>query len=162
MTLSHQKIKETDLFAALTDDEISALVENMDVINVKVGENIIKEGDRGTDMYILYEGHVEVKKHTLNAIEEYTVLKLSEIDKAFFGEQSLVDSEARSATVTALQDCILLKLGKKNFDKLCTQNPSLGYKVYNEISKILSQRLRKANLDIVTLFDALITEIKKA
>jgi glutaminase len=78
----------------------------------------------------------------------------------FFGEQALMDADQRSATVVAETDCECFVVKKEDFEALGGKNCHIGLVVTREIAKIISQRLRKANQDIITLFSALVTEIE--
>ena len=155
------KLKQVSLFSELDEPELKRIAEVADVSKTINGQNVIKEGDNGSSMYVLYKGFVEIKKRILNEDEEYTVINLSHKDNAFFGELALLDRDSRSATVTAKEDSILIKISSDNFDEICNEFPAVGYKIYHRISKKLSKRLRKANQDIVTLFEALVMEIRK-
>ena len=154
-------LKKTEIFCDLDNDNLNIISKIIEVVTFSKGDSIIKEFQVGYDMFVLHKGTVEVKKKTFKEDEEYTVLNLDDTHEPFFGELALIDHFSRSATVTALTDLILLKINKNKFTNLCNTNPLIGYKVFYKISAILSGRLRKANKDIITLFDALVHEIKK-
>jgi CRP-like cAMP-binding protein len=58
-----------------------------------------------------------------------------------FGEMALADQETRSATVTAYSRCVLVRLS----DQSINADPEIGLKVYRNISRLLSERLRQAD-----------------
>jgi CRP-like cAMP-binding protein len=58
-----------------------------------------------------------------------------------FGEMALADNEARSASVVADADCVLVRIN----DQIINSRPEIGLKVYRNITKVLSARLRAAD-----------------
>lgn len=130
--------------------------------HAKKGDFVIKEGDEGDTLYIMKEGSVQILKRTLEN-EEYTIVNLASTKNMcfFFGELALLDNDKRSATIIANTDCDFYILKRKDFETLGDKQPTIGLKITREISKILAGRLRKANADIITLFEALVSEVSE-
>ena len=107
----------------------------MDTINFKAKEIIIEEGSPGDCAYIIEKGSVEVSKITLNGKKLVLgVLEKSEI----FGEMALIDGLPRSATIIALEDCVLSVCTKETFNYLADHNPESLIPIF----KVLVRRLR--------------------
>ena len=107
----------------------------MDTINFKTKEIIIEEGSSGDCAYIIEKGSVEVSKITLNGKKLVLgVLEKSEI----FGEMALIDGLPRSATIIALEDCVLSVCTKETFNYLADHNPESLIPIF----KVLVRRLR--------------------
>jgi CRP-like cAMP-binding protein len=155
-----KKLQKISLFQGFRDsaesiEKIAALVK---LKKFPSGSYIIKEGDKGDEMYILSEGNVHIEKTTMHN-DTFTVVKLSSDMNVFFGEMALIDDDVRSASVLADSECTCYALTKNKFQKLASEDYRIGYFVTMEISKILSGRLRKSSQDTITLFEALVTEI---
>ena len=113
----------------------------MDTINFKKGEDIIEEGTLGDCAYILEKGSVEVSKLSPRGVKQVLgILAQSEI----FGEMGLIDGLPRSATVTALEDCVVCIFTKETFNNLADHNPESLI----PILKVLVRRLR-STLELV-------------
>ncbi|MFP4300942.1 MAG: cyclic nucleotide-binding domain-containing protein [Alkalispirochaetaceae bacterium] len=156
-----EKLKQIPIFEEISSKE-EFLRELMGICKVKSarkGETVIKEGDVGDEMYIVYSGAVEIKKRT-RAGDEYTVVRLRSEHNVFFGELALIDDDKRSASVRATEDSEFLVITKGDFVKLGDNYPSIGLPVTRAISKILASRLRKTTADMLTLFDALVNELQ--
>lgn len=127
-------LKSIDLFRALPGEELAQIAEIAEEVPVGVGGHVFAEGDAGDAMYIVVEGRVRV--HT----GQRTLAELGE--RECFGEMSVLDSESRSASVSAVTETLLLKLGREEFKDILSERPeiSLG------IMKVLSRRLREANV----------------
>lgn len=161
MTQGIERLQQIALFKDIKENH-DALTSIFNIMNTKTypaNTNIISEGEQGSDMFILNKGRIRIEKKTLQN-EPYTVVVLTDAMNIFFGEQALMDSDQRSATVVAETDCECFVVKKDDFEALGNKTPIIGLVVTREIAKLLSQRLRKANQDIITLFSALVTEIE--
>jgi CRP/FNR family transcriptional regulator, cyclic AMP receptor protein len=116
----------------------------VDTINFKKGEDIIEEGTLGDCAYILEKGSVEVSKLSPQGGKQILgVLEKSEI----FGEMGLIDGLPRSATITALEDCVVCIFTKETFNNLADHNPEALIPIF----KVLVRRLR-STLELVGTF----------
>ena len=116
----------------------------MDTINFKKGDDIIKEGTLGDCAYIIEQGSVEVSKLTPHGEKQTLgILKESEI----FGEIGLIEGIHRSATFTALEDCVMSVCSKETFNNLADHNPESLIPIF----KVLVGRLRSTLALVETL-----------
>ncbi len=127
-------LKSIDLFRGLPGEELAQIAEIAEEVPISAGGVVFSEGDLGDALYIVVEGKVRVYKNNRNIAE------IGERD--CFGEMSVLDSEPRSASVAAISETLLLKIGREEFKDILSERPeiSLG------IMKVLSRRLRAANL----------------
>ena len=123
------------------------------------GETIIREGDEGDVLFILYEGSVQVRRKTPSN-DEFAVVNLTQEQNVFFGEVALIDHDKRSASVVALTDCKTLTLTSEGFINLCENDAYFGYKVLLRIAKRLSGSLRRSTSDTLAIYQALIDEVE--
>ena len=86
-------------------------------------------------MYLVYEGEVRVHdgEHTLNHLADGDV----------FGEMALLDSEPRMASVTAVQDTLLLRLAQEPFFELMEDRPEVARGIIRVLSRRLRARVRE-------------------
>ncbi len=139
-------------------DELNKIADIIEPVFFKKEERIIKEGDEGDCLYILKSGNVIITKKTLED-DEYTIVTLSGEMNVFFGELALLDEDKRSASITALTDCEVWAIKRKDFLQLGEKESYLCLIITREIAKILATRLRKTNVDVITLFEALVDEV---
>ena len=142
------------------DRRIMKLVyDSMTIKNYKKGDTIIKEGERGDEFFILYEGKVRIQRNT-PAGDVIALATLTSEMNIFFGETSLISSDTRSATVLASSECKCINLSGKHFLEVCDKEPLLGYRVLLHLAKRMSQTVRNTNNDKATLYEALFSEIE--
>ncbi|MBA3871977.1 MAG: cyclic nucleotide-binding domain-containing protein, partial [Anaerolineae bacterium] len=123
-------LKSVNLFRHVPDPilfEIASIVKDETVPEGKV---IIHKGDLGDFMYIIASGRVRIHDG------DQTITYMGE--NAEFGELALLDSEPRSASVTAVEETYLLRLDQNTFYELISDYPD----VLRGIIQVLSGRLR--------------------
>lgn len=155
-----ERLKSISLFKEFkdSDEDLMVVAKIIKIKNVDEGAAIIKEGDMGSEMFILNKGSVHIERTTLEN-ESYRIITLSANMNIFFGEQALMDSDRRSASVIAAEPCELYVIEQKDFITLGNDHPRLGLCITRQIAKKLSDGLRKSNKDVITLFEALVGEL---
>jgi CRP/FNR family transcriptional regulator, cyclic AMP receptor protein len=153
-------LRKIYLFQDLEEEEIHQVLNRTSVRNFAAEEVIIREGDPGDSLFIMANGEVEITKQLTLVLDEDTpkervMIRLKAENGVYFGEMSLLESEIRSATVTASTDCSLLELHQNDFLELVGQNPAMGVKLLLRLAQLLSRHLRKTNQDVVKLTTAL-------
>ncbi|RPJ07847.1 MAG: Crp/Fnr family transcriptional regulator [Spirochaetaceae bacterium] len=102
---------------------------------------IFREGDPGTELYIIIDGEVEIRKTTSQQTTK-TLIKLKKGD--IFGEMSLIEGKPRSATAVTGTQAKLLCVNDDLFETMLKKNPDFSRKII----RVLSERLRRANMII--------------
>jgi CRP/FNR family transcriptional regulator, cyclic AMP receptor protein len=103
------------------------------------GEIIIRQGTPGDCLYVIQEGRVEVLIEENGG--ETRVAELG--DREFFGEMGLFEKEPRSCTVRALGDTKVLTIDKQNFYSTIQKDPSLAFRLLENMSRRLRQTTRE-------------------
>ncbi|HDQ15087.1 MAG TPA: cyclic nucleotide-binding domain-containing protein [Sediminispirochaeta sp.] len=155
------RLRSIKLFEDFSEDRqalerISGIGE---IIDVKKGQRIIEEGEEGDSLFVLLSGSVRVEKTTLQN-QPYTVVILRDDENVYFGELALIDKDRRSATVVNERDCTLFQIKRESFLAFCEKDPYMGYKITMQIARKISASLRKMNSDVITLFEALVSEVE--
>jgi Cyclic nucleotide-binding domain/FHA domain len=120
-------------------------------VSFNAGEIIFREGDLGTEMYIINEGKVEI----LNRVgEDDRVLAVLEKGD-FFGEMSVLEDLPRAATARAVSDSRLLQINGSTFDQMLQANPEIAVRMMRK----LSRRLRETDELLKTAFGSRVSPI---
>lgn len=157
-----QILKDYEIFAGLTEDQIDRFCQVITPLRYNKGDVIIQEGDSGDSILILLEGKVEISqaltlKTDLSQTDtrEKSLITLASDFRPFFGEMSLFsDDDKRSATVKAASSCGIAKIDKDKFFKICNDHPEIGNRVMQNIARVLSNRLKQANQNVLKLTTA--------
>lgn len=130
-------LKSLSVFSETPETILAEIVHLMVEINAPAGTQIVKEGEVGNCMYIIFDGSVRIHKQKKMLVELH--------EKDFFGELALLDVETRSATATATTDCTLFRIDQEPFYDLMESRPE----VVKGVIKILCRRIREANLKLL-------------
>jgi len=100
-------------FLKLPTESIQAILMRMEELPVKKGEVIISQGKKDDYYYIVQSGSCAVSRRPAPNAKNIDLATLNE--GAGFGEEALITNGKRNATVTMLEDGILMRLNKKDF-----------------------------------------------
>jgi CRP-like cAMP-binding protein len=124
-------IREVPLFANLSKRELEEVASIADEIDFREGKELIREGARGREFFVLLDGAVEVTQ------DGHRINQLGAGD--FFGEIALVlPSSVRTATVTASTAVEALVITGQNFRSLLQRSPKIELKVLKAAAERLS------------------------
>jgi serine/threonine protein phosphatase PrpC/CRP-like cAMP-binding protein len=136
-------LRRIPLFQHMTYKELLAILGIARGRQFEKGQNIIKEGEQGDELYVLFRGKVDVLK---------SGLKIAQLKAGgHFGEMGLVDQAPRSATVTAVEDTSAISVDRDSLLKLMRRDSLLAVKLLWSFVQVLSERLRNTNDALTTL-----------
>lgn len=139
---------EFELCRGLDPDEVETLSACFVHRHFAAGETLIHAGDTADELFFLSRGTVSVVVPTNSGASR----RLATFSPGMtFGEMSVIDRAPRSANVVADSevDCELLTL--ERFDSLRKSAPEVCIKLLTNLSRSLSQKLRKANRELSVL-----------
>lgn len=134
-------LKKTQLFSGVRTGDLKAVALIAHEYSFATGEMVVKENDVGDSMYVIKTGSVVITKTIANG-GSITLATLSTGD--CFGDMAVIDTELRSATVSAAEPCELLKIDRDNLMDVIVDFPSISI----ELLKTFVKRLRSANASI--------------
>mmetsp|Transcript_130916 Transcript_130916/g.245018 ORF Transcript_130916/g.245018 Transcript_130916/m.245018 type:complete len:820 (-) Transcript_130916:263-2722(-) len=110
-------LENCQILAPLVTEEKKEVAKALIEMHFNSGEVVLQQGEPGNTFYILYEGKVKILKdgNEVNVLEASTDRKTSQV----FGEQALLDSEVRKATVVVTSNTAkALVLDRESFNML--------------------------------------------
>ncbi|MGD8598842.1 MAG: cyclic nucleotide-binding domain-containing protein, partial [Anaerolineae bacterium] len=125
------------LLGGLSSGQLEDVSRRLKPVRFRQGEAILREGEPGSEMFFIEAGRVRVDR--ASGAKAVVIAELAAGD--LFGEMSLLTSNPRSATVTALTDVDLWALTQSDFDDLVAAYPNLAL----ALSRLLSERLRSTD-----------------
>jgi CRP-like cAMP-binding protein len=111
------------------------------------GEVIFRQGDAGTEAYLLEEGSVRLIKKVRGADRSLSIVKSGDL----FGESALVTGAPRSSTAVAITAGLARAVSPATLATLITRHPSAGVRMVEQ----LAARLYEAEdqIEIMMLTD---------
>jgi CRP-like cAMP-binding protein len=139
-------LRQASIFAKLTDDQLGKIAAGGEERRIEDGDLVFREGDSGHEAYVVVEGRVQITMEMDRSTEQTPVHTVAPGD--LFGEFALVSDHERSASARAIKDTVLFTFSRGAFEKLCEEDPKLGYSVLYELSQILVGRLIKTTREL--------------
>jgi CRP-like cAMP-binding protein len=125
-------LKSIELFSQIPGEDLAQVALIATEETREANEEVMREGDSGDALYLVLEGQVRVHRG------DKEIARLGE--RECFGEMAILDASPRSATVTAVTEITLLKIGREEFQEIMAEKPEIAL----GIIKVLSRRLRSA------------------
>lgn len=127
-------IKSVEILSDLNDAQIEQLVAGAEVIPYKHGEIIIKMGDIGRYLWLVYDGTVEVSLSQKEGDGKQTV----ELERGqILGEMSIMTGEPAIRNVYAGLSCRMIRIPGEIFARVIAGSP----KTIGKLTKIITKRL---------------------
>jgi len=130
------ELRQSELFAILDEETIVSLAEKVPMRVFGPGEVIVRQGQRGSSLFIVLKGGLDV------SVDDAPVGSICE--DSFFGEMSLLTGEPRRATVRATCEVWLAEVTKELMEPLLRVNPA----VMEMLSTILADREQRTSVSV--------------
>lgn len=124
MTSVGDTLRATQLFKSLNDHEFANLCEDLETHHYKSNEVIVREGESGSELFVIAEGSVQVFTFA-NDGQEVVLAKIEA--PGYFGEQALLPGtpDRRNAYVRAFEDCTAYIVPKQTFQDCLSKDSPL-------------------------------------
>lgn len=101
-------LRSHPLFQGLDAAGLGDLLRAAEIVNADAGQVVVRQGEPGEHLFVVREGVLAVERggRSLARLQP----------GAWFGELALLGSQVRTATVTALQPCVLVRLPRHALD----------------------------------------------
>jgi Cyclic nucleotide-binding domain len=113
-----RRLRESQLFADLSEAEATVLATFLERVESEAGETIVRQGDPSDAAYFIESGRVEVRA-TGPAGNSLVVAELGPGD--YFGEIGILTGAERLADVVALEPLSLLRLSDDDYARFLAQ-----------------------------------------
>ena len=120
-------LKSVAIFSHVPEEELVDVASAVEEVRVPAGGEILREGELGTSLYVIVEGRVRVHAG------EREVAEFGE--REVFGELAALDPEPRSASVTALEETLLLQLEGSRLQELLRERAELAQGILKELCR---------------------------
>ena len=111
--------------------------------NLPAGSVLFHEGDPGKEMFVIQQGLIRLTRAIRGQDKLLAELGAGE----FFGEMSIINDKARTATAVVVEDAQLLVLDPRTFEAMIKANTEIAVRMIKKLAK----RLDDANAQIENL-----------
>jgi CRP-like cAMP-binding protein len=137
-----EQLRAIGLFGGLDDEALCAMRSRLSPVEVSAGVVLFHEGDRGSELFIVQQGDLEVLKRTRTG-ELRRIARLRRED--WFGEMAILDVMPRSTTVRTLTPVRLLRLPASALRGLYHEDLKAYAMLLMNVAREMSRRLRAAD-----------------
>ncbi len=135
-------LKDIELFRELDEAEYDTLYKSVSEKVIPEGSLLFRENAPRTNIFIIYSGEVELFKTTPFGLEK----RLTYFSRGdFLGEGSWGSKSPHSTSARALAETRVLAIDQEFF----LQNSSAALKIFSNIARVMSRRMRNANNRII-------------
>ncbi len=118
------------LLGEIDPQAIELLLPHLEWVEVPAGQALMTQGEAGDALYLLLSGRL--RTYITNEFGETRVVR--EIGRGqIVGEMSLFTDEPRSATLVAIRDSVLVRLGKDRFKQLLAVSEQVSIALTRQI-----------------------------
>jgi len=128
------------LFSRLTERELLRVMQAVEVREYQDGDLVIREGDKGDELFIVLDGKVRVSRG------EQTLLDLGPGEHV--GEMALIRSVPRSASVHALGPAELIAIRRQDFFEILRKEHEVAVKMLWQFLGVLADRLDQTSSEL--------------
>lgn len=126
-------LRKIPLFTKVDPAKLKLMAFASERMSFKKGQSLFHQGDVGDSAFIVVEGKAEVIINTNT--DPLVVARIGKND--IVGEIAILCDVPRTATVTAVEPMVTLKLTKDLFFRMLTDFPEIGI----EVMRVLAHRL---------------------
>ncbi|TIX50991.1 NAD(P)-binding domain-containing protein [Alteraurantiacibacter aquimixticola] len=116
--------------SGLTREDVAALVQQAEVVDVRAGQKVIEEGAEDRDIYVIRRGSMIVEKDIGGKPVFLSYLPAG----SYFGEMAVIDGSKRTATVKAAIKSEVVRFPGEAFNALLDAKPRLREKALEEMA----------------------------
>jgi len=132
-----EALKRVPLFSDLNKHELEKIARLFKERHFPKGDTVVKEGSGGAAFFVIESGEASVFIRG----KQHTTLKPGD----YFGEIALIDDGTRMATITAASNLFCYGITYWDFRPLVEKNGVIGWKLLQQMSKMLRATRQEAN-----------------
>lgn len=129
-------LKQHPLFESLSWWQFNSLADNARVIEVPKGEYVLREGENADALYIIMSGRCEASTDSdgqRKILEHYH-------NGDSFGETALLSDETNWADVRTLNDTLLIKIDREDFEDIVASNAQISHQLSQRIAGRINRK----------------------
>lgn len=123
-----------NVFRGLDEKGLEELRRVSEVHTYPEQTTLIKQGDKGSTLYVIVEGRVAVTQKLEDGQERLLGIRGP---REFFGELALLDETPRMASCVTLTETRVLEITEETFDKVLDNSPAIAYAIMRHVVDML-------------------------
>ena len=146
----------TDLFRSVDRPLVAQLAPDLEIISLRDGEVLVREGDSDQNLYLVVAGSLRVRGR--NQQNEPVLLSTAGPGESA-GEMGILADDPSSTTIDAAGQTRVARLPRTAFDRFSATHPAAALLVTQSLSQILQRNRVSLALHLSSLFASLAPEV---
>lgn len=118
-------MRNSQFFSSTSSEILEVLSKKSEIHQYRSGDLVVKEGDYGTSMFFIFKGKIKIH------LGEKILQELGPYD--YFGELAMLSSEKRLASVSAIENSILLEIKQEQLFELINTHKHLAIEIISTL-----------------------------
>ncbi len=137
-----EELQKSELFCRIDESTWQVICEEIDLVGLKKGQALFREGDSADAIYVLIQGELEITKTSENG----RLANIGEIKPYMsVGEIQVLRGGRLEENIHAASDCRLLRIPKAAIENLSINTPA----EFQKILEVVRQRVREDQLRVI-------------
>ena len=149
-------LSSTELFRAIDPSILAKLAPDVEMVSLRDGEVLVREGDANQNLYLVADGHLRVRGR--NQRNEPILLSVAGPGESA-GEMGVLADDAASATIEAAGATRVARLPRTAFDRFSAMHPAAALLVTQSLSQCLQRNRLSLALHFSDLFASLAPDV---
>jgi CRP-like cAMP-binding protein len=148
--VSAEWLKKAELFEALEESQLNAILSHATVQSFPEGKIIFQEGEKATHLYVLIQGAIDLTAGTQDKIGFMT----SHVQKegGVFGVPALIEPYRYNVTAKSLRPSTVLRIEAEHLKKWMEEDSRAGMAIMKKLALIYFNRLNELRKGAVSFF----------
>jgi len=145
--ISPELLRRLPCFSAVPEDTLASVAMMSEEASAATGTLLFNERDAADVLSIIIEGEIDIQQK-LDNCDVRTVDTL--ISGDILGWSAMVEPHRMTTSAICRKPTRLIRIDAPRLRQLCTQDPSLGYRLMSQIAVCLADRLEAARVQLAT------------
>lgn len=131
-------LARVELFSGFSEQQLAGAAQVARLKTLRRREELFHKGDEGGEVYVVASGTLKALTTSIDGNDVvFSILGPGEV----FGEVALLGATKRTATVTAIEDCTLVVIDRRDFLSYVKTDADMAVKLLS----VLSMRLKRVS-----------------
>ena len=153
-------LRETDIFAGLSDESLFKIAELCTLDNFDAGELCAIEGEKTEKVLIVNNGKVDINMKVTTGMFTHTLTVATLTRGKICVWAGLIPPHLLTASVKCDEATQIINLTASDLKNLFLENPKIGCAIMENLTVVMNSRLRASQRKLVRLIAELIKQSK--
>jgi CRP/FNR family cyclic AMP-dependent transcriptional regulator len=148
--VSINDLRDVDIFAGFTDDELEQVAKLCHYCNYRVGEHCSIQGMISDELKILIDGKVDIEMR-VEVPPSAQTLRIATLTRGILDFSAFLEPHTPTTSAICIENAETICIKVKYLDTIFQERPSIEHKMMKNIVKIMGFRYRASRTQLARL-----------